>query len=65
MAKQTYNEWIVCPECKTSQEATIEVGIPWNTYIHECEKCKYVIMESDWQIDTDKGIDEFIKSKLL
>jgi len=62
MAKQTYTEWIICPECEKSQEATIEVGVPWNTYIHICEQCDYTIMESDWIPDTDKGIDQLIKN---
>ncbi len=39
---------IICPECGSLEDANIKVGIPWNTYIHECSECKYVIMESEW-----------------
>lgn len=41
-------EKIKCPECGTIQEAEVEQSIPWWIYIHECEKCKYIIMESEW-----------------
>lgn len=39
---------IKCPSCNTIQGAIIECTFPFATYIHECEKCKYVIMESEW-----------------
>lgn len=45
-------QFIECPECNTIQLATVDTStIPWNTLIHhceECEKCEYVIMESEW-----------------
>lgn len=59
--KKTYNEWITCPECGMCQEATVEVGVPWNIRIHECEQCEYIIQESEWEKDEDKCdyCDEF------
>lgn len=39
---------IQCPECLTIQQATVIESVPFNTYIHYCENCKYVITESDW-----------------
>lgn len=42
-------EKIVCPECGQIQYAKVEDTIPFPTYIHECEKCEYIIMESEWQ----------------
>jgi phage FluMu protein Com len=51
-------ELIKCPECNTIQEAKVEHSIPWNTYIHHCKWCEYVIMESEW----DKVEDKEVKS---
>ena len=39
---------IQCPECRQVQDAQVELTFPFHTYIHTCEKCKYVIMESEW-----------------
>lgn len=39
---------IKCPECDTIQDAEIELGFIWATYIHTCKNCKYIIMESEW-----------------
>ena len=42
-------EKIKCPDCGCVQIAVVdESTIPWDTYIHDCEKCGYTIMESDW-----------------
>lgn len=41
---------IKCPECKCVQGATVKHTIPFPTFIHECENCKYVIMESEWDV---------------
>ena len=41
---------IKCPSCRTTQSAIIEHTIPFFTYIHHCVSCKYVIMESEWDI---------------
>lgn len=40
---------IKCPECKTIQGAIVENSMPFATFIHICEKCDYVIMESEWE----------------
>ena len=40
---------IKCPECGKIQDAIVEHTIPFNTYIHLCEKCGYVIMEDEWE----------------
>ena len=48
---------IVCPECGSGQVAyvTYTDGHPFATYIHECDNCKYLIMESEWNaIETRK-----------
>lgn len=45
----SHMETIICPECKSIQDATVEHTIPWATYIHECTNCHYIVMESDWQ----------------
>lgn len=42
-------ENIVCPECDCQQLATVEHTIPFYSYVHECVKCGYIIMESEWQ----------------
>lgn len=42
-------ENIVCPSCKSIQMAIVEHTIPFYTYIHECEECSYIIMESEWE----------------
>ena len=41
---------IICPECNKIQTATVELTLPFFTYIHECEECKYLIMESEWNL---------------
>lgn len=43
-----HTEKIICPECEFVQDATVEHTIPWHSYVHECVKCKYMIMESEW-----------------
>ena len=40
---------IKCPECGTMQDAIVEHTLPFSTYVHFCEKCGYVIMESEWE----------------
>ena len=41
-------EIIKCTECGFIQAAKVEHTVPFGTYIHECENCKYTIMESEW-----------------
>lgn len=40
---------IRCPNCQTIEEAEIKESIPFNIYIHNCSKCDFTIMESDWE----------------
>lgn len=50
-SKQSKNkiEIIICPECNKLQKAKVEQIIPFPIYIHNCKKCNYIIMESEWQ----------------
>lgn len=41
-------EEIICPQCDTRQWATVELTIPFASYVHHCRHCKYTIMESEW-----------------
>ena len=43
-----HTETILCPECGSLENATVEQSIPWWIYIHECKNCDFIIMESDW-----------------
>lgn len=43
-----YAETIKCPECNMVQKATVHATAPFFTYLHTCENCKHLIMESDW-----------------
>lgn len=45
---QTHIDIIICPECNTEQPAKVEQTFPWWTYVHYCENCSYLIMESEW-----------------
>ena len=44
-----HEEQIICPMCEELQTATVEHTIPWYSFIHECSKCGYIIMESEWE----------------
>ena len=41
---------IKCPSCDTVQAAYVEHTEPFDTYIHDCVKCEYIIMESEWDV---------------
>jgi len=43
-------ETIVCPNCGSIEKARVELDIPFAIYIHDCDKCGYTIMESEWQL---------------
>jgi C4-type Zn-finger protein len=50
-ADTTIKTVIQCPECNAIQEAKVEKGNEYpyfNAYIHTCNTCGYVIMESEW-----------------
>lgn len=42
-------ETIKCPKCGKVQEATIKECSPWDSFVHHCCNCRYVIMESEWE----------------
>lgn len=46
---EAHTEIIKCPECEKVQWATVEHTWPWWSYIHICNHCEYVIMESEWE----------------
>jgi len=39
---------IICPECGKVQDAKVIVDVPFNIYIHTCNECGYLILESEW-----------------
>jgi len=43
-----HEEVIICPKCGESQTATVLHTKPWYCYVHECKKCSYIILESEW-----------------
>ena len=43
-------ETIICPNCGTIQEATVDRDVPFAVLIHDCDKCGYRIMESEWEV---------------
>jgi ribosomal protein L37AE/L43A len=51
-AKGYHNERIECPQCGSTQQAKVN-HTGWNSYVHQCSSCKYVIGESEWnRVDT-------------
>jgi N6-adenosine-specific RNA methylase IME4/ribosomal protein S27AE len=49
MSLLSRKEFIKCPECGSIELAEIKNTIPFETYIHECSKCEYIIQESEWK----------------
>jgi predicted RNA-binding Zn-ribbon protein involved in translation (DUF1610 family) len=45
---KSHDEAIRCPECGEIQIAKVKHTIPFDTFLHSCQKCGYVIMESEW-----------------
>ena len=42
---------IECPECGSIEIAVEDyTTAPFPTYLHSCNKCGYVIMESEWNV---------------
>lgn len=42
---------IECPECGSHEIAIVDyTTAPYPTYLHSCNKCGYVIMESEWEV---------------
>lgn len=46
-----HSDIIRCPRCGYVQRANIIRSIPFDTYIHVCVKCKYIITESEWDVN--------------
>lgn len=44
----THREKILCPSCKTVQEAEVLHTLPWWSFVHFCV-CGYTITESEWE----------------
>lgn len=42
-------EYIKCPRCGMIQVAEVRHTIPFPTFIHTCNCCRYVITESEWE----------------
>lgn len=41
---------IICPNCGSIEHAIVDLTTcPWNTFIHECKQCGYVVQESEWE----------------
>lgn len=53
---EDYNEVIKCPNCSQIQIGTVVPTLPFNTFVHECESCKYIIMESEWNKQEVKAL---------
>lgn len=51
----SHTEIIKCPECSKIQSANVKHTQPFYSYVHECIKCKYIIMESEWVTVKPKG----------
>jgi hypothetical protein len=45
-----HQDLIRCPCCGLEQLADVIHTEPWETRVHNCVKCGYVIMESEWNI---------------
>lgn len=44
-----HKEEIICPNCKSVENAIVNYTIPCWTYFHCCENCGYIITESEWE----------------
>ena len=45
----THTETICCPHCGVVQVATVLHTQPFNSMVHECDKCGWIIGESEWE----------------
>lgn len=43
-----HEETIRCPKCEHVQVAEILHSQPFAMFVHNCERCEYIIMESEW-----------------
>lgn len=46
---ESHREKILCPKCNGENDAEVIHTFPFYSYVHTCEYCGYVIMESEWQ----------------
>lgn len=46
---QSHIERIICPNCRSVCLARVEHTQPFYSYVHECQRCKYMITESVWE----------------
>lgn len=47
---------IECPECGSTELAIEDyTTVPFPTYLHSCNKCGHVIMESEWDVIEEGG----------
>lgn len=58
-----HHEKIVCPSCQSVEVAIVKHTFPWWSYIHNCSKCGYTIMESEWD-EVDEGRDRTLALKV-
>lgn len=51
-------EKIACPNCDAVQlaEVVLYEGSPFWAYVHHCETCRYIILESEWEKVDDYDI---------
>lgn len=45
---ESHIETIICPGCENVQRAEVVHTQPWFSYVHVCDNCEYIIMESEW-----------------
>lgn len=46
---ESHIETIKCPHCEDIQSAEVRHTEPWWLYVHNCNRCGYTIMESEWE----------------
>jgi Zn ribbon nucleic-acid-binding protein len=46
---KTWTEIIRCPNCGSIETAIVTETPLWNIYVHDCIKCGFTIMESEWE----------------
>jgi len=54
MTEHLRYEVITCPACNSKQVGEVCSTFIWNSYVHECTGCEYIIMESEWVVDSFK-----------
>jgi predicted transposase YbfD/YdcC len=45
---KSHYEDIICQGCQEVERAEVVHTRPWFSYVHECSKCGFINMESDW-----------------